>query len=302
MTGAGSADVAYALETEYLGSLEDSDGDGNPEYYQPGKNITVSEASLQNALTRIRDPDDPEPLTSIAQNFEGALNVSFTLAEDNWHDLVFNDGTNTGFVAGRMPSSSWFLGVDYLNGTTERVAEGAVVTEATINYQQGSNVTVDLTLIYGDESKNASITPSNIQKAPGSDVYAFHGASLTVDTVGQGERLQSATLSIPTGARFHRGADRHPVDAVIGNVDASLSSDAIFTGPDQLELAYGGASPSSAISATTASLTFTNGAGTTIGYDLSGVKPNSYNWSDLVSGDSDLTEPIDYHVNGVSVQ
>lgn len=301
MTGAGSATAAYALETDYLGSLEDSDGDGNVEYYQPGKDITVSEASLSNALARIRDPDSPESIANIAQNFEGALNVSFTLANDNWHDLVFNDAS-TGFTTGRMPSSSWFLGVNYLDGTTERVAAGAVVTEATVNYEQGSNVTVDLTLIYGDESKNASITPSNIQKTPGSDVYAFHGASLTVDGVGQGERLQSATLSIPTGARVHRGAGRHPVDAVIGNVEPTLSSDAIYTGPSQIELAYGGASPSSSLSAVSASLSFTNAAGTTIGYNLSGVKPNDYNWSELVSGSSDLTEPITYNVNGVSVQ
>jgi hypothetical protein len=299
MTSAGSAQVAYAPETKYLGALKDSDGDGTPEYFQPFKDITVGEASLDNALSRIRDPDSAEPVGSIAQNFSGALNVSGTLADQNWLDLVFNDG-GTGFTTGRMPSSSWFLGVDYLDGTCERVAKGAVVTQADINYQQGSNVTVDLQLIYGDESKNTSLTPSNIQTPTSSDVYAGHGAELSVSGTGQ-TKLQSATLSLPTGARFHRGADRHPVDAVIGEVNPELTADATFTGPDTLEVAYGGTTPASMLSSVDGSLSFTNGAGTTLTFNLTGMKPNNYNWADLVSADTDLGEPTTYFIDSVGV-
>lgn len=299
MTGAGSATVAYALEQDYAGSLVDSDTDGNPEYYQPGKNITVGDASLENALQRVRDPDSAESVGSLAQNFEGALSVEFDLAGSNWHDLVFNDG-GTGFTSGVMPSSTWFLGVDYMGGTSERALSGAVVTDAAVSYEQGAPIGISLTLIYGNEEKDVAITPSNIQRPTESDVYMFHGAELTVDAAVQA-KLQSAELSIPTGARFHRGADRHPLAAVIGAVEPELTTTAIYEGPEQADLAYGGSTPASMLSSVNGSLALTNGTGSTITYNLTGMKPNSYNWASLVDAENDLTEPVTYYVDSVGV-
>lgn len=52
MTGAGSATVAYALEESYGGPLVDSDGDGNPEWRQPGIDVTVGDASVDGIMRR----------------------------------------------------------------------------------------------------------------------------------------------------------------------------------------------------------------------------------------------------------
>ena len=293
MPGAGSATVAFAMEPEYLGEPSD------PTYYQPGKNIEVTELSLQNALQRIYDPSSPEPLESLVGNLEGAVSVTFTLTNDNWHQAVFNDA-DSAFESGRMPSSRWYFGVDYLDGTTERVAKGAVVTEATISYQQGEPVTVSLTLIYGDEAEEESITPSAIEKAGEGAVHNFSGTDLDVDDVGQ-TKLQSADLSITTNARFHRGTQRQPLDATIGGVETTLSTDAIYSGPTQMEIAYGGATPADALDAVDASLSFENALSEEIGYTLGGLKPDTYGWADLVEPDTDLTESIEYHVSSVEV-
>ena len=300
MTGAGSATVAFGLEDGFGGSIVDSDSDGNPEYYLPFKNPTVDELSVDNALQRERDPGDVEADGSLAQNFEGGISISGELAEPpKWHELVFNDA-GTGFTTGRMPSGTFFFGVDYLDGTTEWAAEQAITTDVTVNWQQGQPPTVDWTLIYGNASSNTSITPSNIQTPGISDMYAFHGLDLTIDgtTVS---KLQSASLSIPTNARFHRDADRHPTDAVIGSVDTTLTTDAIFTGPSNFEAALGGTTPATMLSEVSGSMTFTNGNGTALTYNLGGMKPNNYSWNQLIDNDNDLQDPVEWHVSSLGV-
>jgi len=306
MTGAGSATAAFALEESYGGPLVDEDSDGTPEWYQPGVNVTVGDLSVENALERIRYPNDPTPAGSREGDFEGAANVSFTLTDDNWHDLVFADGgtalPNSPMLA---PSSTWYFAVEMPDGTVEeRTPTGAIVTEAAINYQQGGEITVDLTMVYGDEPDDVT-TPADadIQQPTDDQVFTWHGTTLDVNGVGQ-SIMQSATLSLSGLARFRRGQSRHPFDAVVGAVEPSLSSDATFTESDQQQLAYGGSSatsPQETIDKTTGTLTFENGNGTTIGYNLSGLQPTSYSWSDLVAPDSDLSEPIDYHVSDVEV-
>lgn len=295
MTGAGSATVACRLEDEYLGGPATE-----AEWFQPGLNITVGDLSVQNALERIRNPDDPTPIGSREGNFEGAANVSFTLAGDRWHDLVFADG-GTALPNDPMfaPSAEWYFGVDMIDDDDARVPGGATVVDATINYQQGADVTVDLTIIYGDELDGV-IPPDTIDQPTEEDVYTHHGTDLDVDAVGQ-TLMQSASLSLSGLARFRRGASRHPFDAVVGAIEPSLTTDATYTETDQLELAYGGTTPDTTIDKADATLTFENGLGETLGYNLSGLQPTSYAWSDLVNPDTDLGESIDYHVADVGV-
>lgn len=303
MSGAGSATVAYALEDGYLGAPKDVDGDGNVDYWQPGRNITVGEIPLQRALSRSRDPDSPTPAGSIAQNVEGAISVSFDLAGDHWHELVFNNGTATGWVDGAMPSSRWYFGANALPGVTERVAKGAVVTGAQMQYQQGQTNRVELQLIYGDEEKNSGITPSGITAPSTNDVYAGHGADLSIDTVAQ-TKLQNATLDLSPNARFHRGPSQHPLDAVIGAVNPSLSMAATFETDDNLSAAYGSSTATSVeavVNGVGGTLEFTNALGATITYDLSYIQPDQYDWTDLVNAENDLNEQIEYHVADVAV-
>lgn len=303
MTGAGSATVAYALEDSYMGTLTDSDADGTPEWYQPGVNVTVGDLSLENALERVRQPNDPTPAGSREGNFEGAASVSFTMTDDNFHDLVFADGgtalPNSPMAA---PSSTWYFAVDMPDGTTEeRTPTGAIVTEASINYQQGGEITVDLTIIYGDEPDTVTApTDADIQQPSEADVFTWHGTTLNVNTLGQ-SLLQSATLSLSGLARFRRGQSRNPFDAVVDAIEPSFTTDATFTERDQLELAYGGTSPQDTVGKVDGTLTFENGQGTSISYNLTGLQPTGYSWSDLVAPDTDLGEPLDYHITDVGV-
>ena len=299
MTGAGSATVAYAPEETYDGALVDSDSDGNPEWIQPGIDITVGDLSVEQALERSRHPNDPTPAGSREGNWEGAASVNFSLTDTNFHDLVFADG-GTALPSSPMaaPSATWYFAVDLPDGSTEpRFASGAIVTEASVNYEQGSDVTVDLTILYGNEPTDVT-TPTTIQQPSDADVFSWHGATFDVNGMSQ-SLMQSTTLSLAGLARFRRGQSRHPYDAVVDAIEPSLSTDATFTERDQLALAVDNVTDT--VGKVSATLSFSNGQGTTIGYNLSGVQPNSYSWSDLVTPDSDLSEPIDYHITDVAV-
>lgn len=299
MTGAGSATVLFTAENSY--------GDGpaaDPTWYQPGIDVSVTDLSVQQGLERSRHPDDPTPAGSREGNFEGGLGVSFALTDDNWHDLVFADG-GTALPHSPMaaPSSTWYTAVELPDGSTEpRTPTGAIVQDAAVNYEQGSDVTVELTLLYGDEPTDiAEPASADITTPSKADVFSWHGASFTVDGVSQA-LMSSATLSLSGLARFRRGQSRTPFDAVVDAIEPSFSTDAIFTERDQLALAAGsGSTIPDEVGAVPGSFVLENGQGTSIEYSLSGLQPTTYSWSDLVTPDTNLTEPADYHVADVEV-
>ncbi|WP_265112281.1 phage tail tube protein [Halosolutus halophilus] len=303
MTGAGSAlPVAFAIEETFMGAIVDQDSDGNPEFYVPGYNPTVEELDLQRELQRIREPDSAFPLTSLTQTIEGAVSVSFDLATDTWHDLVFSNNT---IEPGLRPSGRWYFGVDLASETPQRVTLGTIVTQVQIQYQQGQNVRVSLTMLYADEADETSteageFSATDVQKPSASDVYAHHGTTLTIDASTVETYLQSADLTISNIARFREGASVRPVDAVTDAVEPSLSTNATFTETSRRDLAYGGSTPASQLSEVDATLDFTNDAGTTIGYSLS-LKPENYAWNDLVEAETDLSDDINWHVSDVQV-
>ncbi|OYR53596.1 hypothetical protein DJ73_07240 [Halorubrum sp. Ea1] len=298
MTGAGSATVAYAVEDTY-GTLP-----GTPTWIQPGIDITVSDLSVDQALERSRHPDDPTPAGSREGNWEGAHGISWTLTDANFHDLVFADsGTDLPNSPMRAPSATWYLATELPDGTTEaRTPTGAVVQDASINYQQGDDVTVELTILYGDEPDDVTApADGDIQQPSEADAYSWHGASFSVDGLAQ-PLMQSATLSLSGLARFRRGQDRHPYDAVVDAIEPSFSTDAVFTERDQLALAVDDVDTNAyeEVGKVPGEFALENGQGDTITYTLSDLQPTSYEWSDLVAPDADLSEPIDYHVSDVS--
>lgn len=299
MTSAGSARVAYAVEDSY-GSLP-----ADPTWIQPGIDITVSDLTVDQALERSRQPGDPTPAGSREGNWEGALALSWTLTDAGFHDLVFADaGTDLPSGVARAPSATWYLEMELPDGSREpRMAAGAVVQDASINYQQGDDVTVDLTILYGDEPDSVSPVSVDIQQPSEADAYSWHGASFSVDGLSQ-PLMQSATLSLSGLARFRRGQDRHPYDAVVDAIQPSFSTDAVFTERDQLALAVDDVDSGSyeQVDAVPGEFALENGAGDTITYTLSELQPTSYEWSDLVAPDADLSEPIEYHVADVSAE
>lgn len=299
MTGAGSAIVAFTVENEFgAGPATD------PTWYQPGIDATANDLTVEQALERSRHPDTPTPAGSREGNWEGGLGVSWTLTDANFHDLVFADG-GTALPSDPMaaPSSAWYFATTLPDGTTEpRTPTGAIVIDASVSYEQGSPVQVELTLLYGFEPDDVS-EPATIQQPDEADAYSWHGASFQVDGLNQ-PLMQSATLSLSGLARFRRGQSRHPYDAVVDAIEPSFSTDAVFTERDQLALAVDDVDDSSIeeVGKVPAEFALENGQGDTITYTLEDCQPNTYGWADLVAADSDLSEPIDYHVRTVSAE
>lgn len=298
MTGAGAASLAFVKETSFL-TLP-----GTPSYYAFGRNPTVTELSLQNALQRLREPDAVEAVESVKQNFEGAFAVEATVSADvhsNVEGLVFNNA-GTAFQAGRPPSATVYAGIDYLDGTAERALEGCIPISYDIAYQQGGETRYTLTMAYADESEATTLTPSAVTQASEGSSVMWHGTDLTVNAVTI-SKLQSARLSIANISRFQRGGSPTPEDIVVAAPETTLDMTAIFSDPEeQLDLAYGGgtvSAPQDTLTSVSGSLALTAADGTAVStYNLSKLKVDGYDWQDLISADTDLTEPTTFHVNG----
>jgi hypothetical protein len=296
MTGAGSSSVAWTPESSYLGGPQ-----GTPTYYEPGTNVQVQNIELTRNLLSIYAPGDVEAQDFLAQNLEGALGISWILKNDDYHRLLFNDGF-TGFTSGLANSAIWYLGVDYTGGTTERQIKGWAPATCQIQYN-GSTETVRVTMTgaYGDEEYNTSITPGSLSNT-GDEVPGF-GTTFKVAGSAIGDRLQSAQLSFEQISRLQTGNSQKPIEAVQGNVQESVDMTAIYDGPTQYERALGSAGSTSVqqtVDSVTADLEFAAGGSTVADYSFSTVKPNSYNWEDLVNNEVDLNEAIVFNATGVT--
>lgn len=299
MSGAGSAIVAYTVENELGAGPAATD----PAWIQPGIDITVSELTVDQALERSRQPNNPLPAGSREGNFEGGIGLEWTLTDANFHDLVFADG-GTALPSNPMqaPSSTWYFATKLPDGTTEsRTPTGAIVTDAEVTYEQGNDIRVSLTLLYGNEPDDIT-TPaeSDIQQPSEADAYTWHGASFKVDTLAQ-PLMQNTTLSLSALARFRRGQSRHPYDAVVDAIEPAFSTDAVFTERDQLAQAVDDVvdDTNSEVDKVSGEFALENGVGDTITYTLSGLQPTTYSWSELVAAESNLSEPIDWHITDV---
>ena len=301
MTGAGSATVAFGKESSFQGSLS-----GAPDYYLPGRNITVEEIEASNALERLSLPDQAESVESIAGNFETGLSVSWAMSSDrvsDVQDIIFNS-SGTSFTNGQAATSAWFLGLDHLSGTSERALDGVFPTEYTLEYSEDSNtLTESLTLVAADESENTSTTPSGINSAGAGTTVPFHGAQLDIDGTTI-TALSSFTLTISNIAQPITGASRHPLDAVIAGPETTLDFDATMKdGPQTLDYAYGSSGSSTtqdSVGGVSGTITASVGGTTATTFDLSEVTPDTNSWSDLVA-QANAGEPVSAHVNGVSI-
>lgn len=298
MTGPGAAEVAYAVEDSY-NTLP-----GSPTWKQPGMDIEVGSASLENALQRSRHPDSPLPQGSRPGNLEGAYNITFSQDKDqDIHELIFPKSSNTQLASGAdtVPTATWYLSADVIGDTEERFLAGAAVESVTWNYNQGQKNTVDLTVIYGDEPEvggSHGSAPGAISQPAKADIVMWSDTDFQIDAASV-SKLQSLSLTISGLARFRRGQQREPVDAVVGAYEPSLSVQAILEDNTQQQLAYGSSTavePLDTIDETDCTLIFDPASN----LNVIGVQPNSFDWSQLVS-EEDVQDPTEYHVKNVSV-
>jgi len=300
---AGAATLAFGVESSFK-TLS-----GTPNWTAFGRDERVTELSLSNQLQRFRDAGQVEFSESVAQNFEGAFAVTAVISNDTHgtveSDIVFNGaGQFTDGNSNALNSVQVAAGIDFLNGTAERLMRGCIPLSYEIAYQQGEPVEYTLTMAYAEEDKNTgSVTPSSITQATTGSTAAFHGTTLTLDG-GVPEKLQSATLSVENIGRFQRGASRVPLDATPAGPEATLTTEAIYDdGETYLDYALGGSAATSVQDSVDA-LTGTNtlelqtAGGTTIStYTMDRLKPRDYEWSNLVAV-GDMTEPVTFDVNG----
>lgn len=308
MTGAGTTSVAWTREPSF------NSDPSSPTYVYPGRNVNVTDLTLENALQRSRLPDDNEAIEAIAQQLEGAISVEFDLVHPWMLTDVFvasptdpGDGTDEWTMgSGQMPSSRWYIGVDVAGNVTERELMGVATTSLSVNISQGSPARVTQTMVYADEEPNTSLTPGSVVGGDESP-YIFHGADFTLDSTTR-KKMQSGTLDLTNGGALDRGWGRKAVDAVAGNADYSLSISKIVddTISDNLELAYGSSGATSPatdgqIDAVDGSITLTRGDGDTIDFALTGVRPNSLSWDNIPpSGEQRVQESIEMVIDSVT--
>jgi len=306
----GETTIAYQHEPvdDYRGTPTMS------EYLFPGLNPSVEDLTLQNALTRMNAPDDPETLESVAQRFEGALGLSFTVTNAWWLNHVYGAPPTAGGESsapytytwaprtGRAQSSRWYIGVNHLDGTSERVIKGGVFPQMELQFSEGDEVRASLTGFYGDEEGKTSISAGSLTGKNLSPVM-FHGASLEIPNSQTIMKPQEATLELQTGARAQRTWQRKPIDAVLGRMEPSLSLSKIITGTSQRTLAYGNSTaPADSVDgAATATLRAESGGQNALEAELTRVTPNSYNWQQLADLNEDSLEDIQYNVDGLTM-
>ena len=306
MTGAGTTSVCWTREPGFLESPVD------PTYVHAGRNVSVNDIELSNALERSRLPDDNEAVESIAQNLEGALALEYDLCHP-WAltDAFVSEPTGGDpdplewtMGRGQMPTSRWFIGVDTGSNTVERVPKAAITTQLQLQVSLNSNVRVTQTLVYADEEKNTSMTPGTIVGGDQSP-YVYHGGSFTVDGTTQ-KKMQSGTIDITNGGSLDQGWNRKAVDAVAGDADYTVNATKIATEEtnSNVTLAYGNSNApatSSGIDGVPGELQLTRGDGDQITIPMESVTTNTYGWDNIPpSGDERVQEAIELYPNRIT--
>lgn len=303
MTLAGSGEIAYTHETSF-GTVA-----GTPTWYRPGENITLDDFTLTRNLQRKRSPDDPRPDGSREGNREVSMSVSFSLTDTNWHEMVFaNGGTSLAQTGSLAPTATWYVKSETLPGTEERFVQGSAVESVSINYSQGEDVTIDLTIIgateIGADDANSPSVPSSIVTPSKDDIVTFAGADFDLNGSQLSTQLQSFSFEVSNMAQFRRGQQQTATDAVVGPYEPSFNVEAILGGSTQRELAYGtsGATqPQDTVDSSTGAITLANPAGNLVTYNLSNLQPTNYSWASVISADTDTTDPTDYHATDIAV-
>lgn len=304
MTGAGAAEVAYAVESG-TGSTGFGDLPDTPTWKQPGVDIEVANINYDNQMTRSRQPDSPTPVESRPGNIVVSADVSFTVTDTNFHELVFANSSNDGIPDSSYiaPTATWYFKSDLLPGTADRFPAGTGVESVSWDYAEGDaqGIRVTLSLISRDGEKDIS-TPSSISQPSAGDAVPHHGFDLDVNG-NDVNMLQSTTLSISGLINSREQQAREAADMSNGAIEPSLQFTGIPEDESNTQLAYGSASATATedeIVKVPATVTLTNSSGTLATYNLTDAQYNSTDWQNLVSEDN-LNESPEAHVADVSV-
>lgn len=309
MPGAGSGTLLFGIESSFKGSVKNTD------YYHFGRNPTVDEISLERELQRLREAGVIEDVESVSQQIEGAVNVSATInggVHDNVETVVFND-SGTGFTTGEATSAQVLVGAEYLDGggtsTKLRDLKGAIPTQYQVSYNQGQPVRYSLNMLFADEADGSEPAAADITSPSSGQDAMFHSFDFSADSTSI-TKLQSCTLTLSNLYRYHRGNQMTPIAAVLAAPELTCTATAIWDDPtDQLEYAYGSSgatAPEDSMTGQSLTVDIDDKTGTDVTqYGLSGAKPNTESWSDVIESENDTTEEVEWFVangsGGISV-
>lgn len=302
MTLAGSASVYFSDEDSFK-TLP-----GTPTWYEPGEDITIDNLTLQRNLDRKRKPDDPRPQGSRAGNREVAMSLSWSLTDTNWHSMALaNAGTGLATTGSLAPTATWYVKSNTLPGTEEGFVQGGAVESWSLEYNQGEDVTVSVTIIGATwidaADTGAPAVPTSPVRPSKDDIVTFAGADFNLNGSQLSTKLQSFTFEVSSAAQFERGQQQPPVRAVVGPYEPSFSVTAILEDSTQRELAYGTAgatAPQDTVDSSSGQITLANPAGTLVTYNLANLQPTEYSWESLLSADESTSEPTTYHATDIT--
>ncbi|MFB9804131.1 phage tail tube protein [Haladaptatus pallidirubidus] len=186
-----------------------------------------------------------------------------------------------------------YAGINYLTNTTERQLEGVVGTNYSITVSQGDPVEASLTALYGNETPNASITPSSFETEP--EPLIFHQGQMNIGGTNQ-TLMEEAELEISPNARFQRGWNQHPQEAVLGGVETSLTMSKVITGTDLRAEAYGGSGgPQTQVNGPTANLSLQTPGTSGLTFNVTDfAKPSEYGWTNFIDAENDAMEDVTF--------
>ncbi|MDS0258566.1 hypothetical protein NDI56_03965 [Haloarcula sp. S1CR25-12] len=295
MTGAGSGTLVAAGEQSFMGSLV-----GAPDLFALGRDPTITELSLDNALQRLREYDNAWTEESVKSNFEGAITIEAVVSEDVHTDveeqLVLNAADT--IVPGVSTSGRIFAGVDYPSGTAEEEYFGCIPLEYSVNYQQGDRVRYTLSMAYAKQESDPAADLTTATRVSDGSALAWHGVDLQIDAASVSD-LQSATLSMTNLSRFQYGLDSVPNRGVTAAPEATLDVEATFVEETRLDLAKGGESTDvDTLDSVSGTMTLTPASGNVLRtFNLAKLKPDTHSWNEVI-GTEDTSDQTTFNVDG----
>jgi len=301
MTGVGTGEVYYADEDTFK-TLP-----GTPTWYEPGESITIDDLTLVRNLQRKRKPDDPRPEGSRAGNREVSLSLSWSLTDTNWHNMALaNGGTGLATSGALAPTTSWYISSDTLSTLQEGFVQGGAVKSWNVEYTQGEDVSVSMSIIGATwidaADASAPSTPAAPVRPSKDDIVTFAGADFNLNGSQLSTKLQSFNFEVSNAARFRRGQQQEPVDAVVAAYEPQFSVTAVLEDGTQRELAYGtsgATAPQDTVDESTGEITLANPAGSLVTYNLAKLQPEDTSWSNVIS-EEDTTDPTTYHATDIT--
>lgn len=291
------ADIAVAMESG-TGSSGYADLPDTPTWESWFLNFADPNPTLDHQMDRtaLRQPDTPKVGKGAEGNVLGTVTLAGTMANENFHQLVFPSSSNTALPDGGLawPSATVYLSPDVPGVTHEQFLQGAFPTAARIIYEQGAEIRVEIDLNYRSVDTTLT-TPAAISSPTEDDAFMWH-AMTPERGATEISAMQSLTIELSGLARGRRNQSRFFTGAFAPrSYELGFSYNPIFTEEDNFELGLGSTGSTDiqdTIDKQDYTVTFVNNAGDTHAYSVDGAQVGQYSQAALF-GEEEMNEAIE---------